>query len=81
MNEGIVAIQDVLNKEFGQPKSENQLIIGFKKIAILCGETPWHLDQRLKSTIHEPNMTLTNGQHFTWFVVSLTPHLRMDLSQ
>jgi len=44
-------------------------------------ETPWDLDKRLKSTIHEANMTLTNGKHWAWFVASLTPHLRMTLSQ
>lgn len=35
----------------------------------------------LKSTIREANMTLTNAQHRAWFVSSLTPHLRMALSQ
>lgn len=44
-------------------------------------ETLWDLDQRLKSTVHEANMTLTDAQHCTWFVVPLTPHLRTDLSQ
>ena len=39
------------------------------------------MDQQLKSTIHEANMTLTNGQHHAWFVESLAPHLRMALSQ
>ena len=48
---------------------------------MLLGETPWDLDQRLKGMIHEANMTLTNAQHCTWFVASLTPHLRMALSQ
>lgn len=48
---------------------------------MLQGENPWDLDQRLKSTIREANMTLTDGQHRAWFVVSLTPHLRMMLSQ
>jgi len=48
---------------------------------MLPGETLWDLDQRLKSTIHEANMTLTDAQHYTWLVASLTPHLRMTLSQ
>lgn len=48
---------------------------------MLLGETPWDLDQRLKSMIHEVNMTLTDGQHRTWFVASLTSHLRTMLSQ
>jgi len=48
---------------------------------MLLGETPWDLDQRLKSTIREANMTLTDGQHHTWFVMSLAPHLQMTLSQ
>ena len=33
----IVAIQDALNKEFGQPKFEAQSIIGFKQIAMMPG--------------------------------------------
>ena len=48
---------------------------------MLPGETQWELDQRLKGMIHEANMTLTEGQHRLWFVASLTPHLRMVLSQ
>ena len=44
------------------------------------GETPWDLDQRLKSTICEANMTLSDAQHSAWFVASLTPYLRMTLS-
>ena len=48
---------------------------------MLPGETPWDLDQPLKSMIREANMTLTDGQHHAWFVASLTPHLRMTLSQ
>jgi len=58
---GIVDIQDPLNKVFSRPKSEAKLIIGFKEIMMLPGETPWELDQRLKCTIHEANMTLTDG--------------------
>jgi len=45
------------------------------------GETPWDLDQRLKSMICKANMTLMDAQHPTWFVASLTPNLRMALSQ
>ena len=48
---------------------------------MLLGETPWELDQRLKCTIREANMTLTDGQHRKWFVASLTPHLRNAMSQ
>lgn len=48
---------------------------------MLPGETPWDLDQRLKSTICRANMTLTDSQHCAWFVVSLTPNLRTTLSQ
>jgi len=48
---------------------------------MLPGETPWELDQRLKYTIREANMNLTDGQQREWFVVSLTPHLRSALSQ
>ena len=80
-NEGIEVIQEVLNKELGQPKSEAQSVIGFKEIVMLPGETPWDLDQRLKSTIREANMTLTDGQHCMWFVASLTPYLRTNLLQ
>lgn len=31
--------------------------------------------------IHEANMTLRYGQHYAWFVASLTLHLRTTLSQ
>lgn len=48
---------------------------------MLPDETPWDLDQRLKSTIHKANMTLTDAKHHAWFVASPTPHLRMALSQ
>lgn len=78
---GIAAIQDALNREFSRPKSETQSVIGFKEIMKLLGETPWDLDQRLKGTIREANMILTDAQHCAWFVASLTPHLRMVLSQ
>jgi len=48
---------------------------------MLLDETPWELDQRLKCMIHEANMTLMDGQHHTWFVALLMPHLRNMLSQ
>ena len=48
---------------------------------MLPGETPWDLEQRLKSTIREANMMLMDTQHRAWFVASLTPHLRMALPQ
>lgn len=48
---------------------------------MLLGETPLDLDQRLKSMIRKANMTLTNAQHCTWFVASLSSHLRTVLSQ
>lgn len=80
-NEGIAEIQDALNKYFGRPKLETRSVIGFKEIVILLGKTSWDLDQSLKRTIREANMTLTNAQHCTWFVPSLTPPLRTTLSQ
>lgn len=48
---------------------------------MLPHKAPWDLDQRLKCTICEDNMTLTDGQHREWFVALLTPHLRNTLSQ
>ena len=48
---------------------------------MLLGETPWDLDQRMKSMIREANVNLMDGQHRTWFVESLTLHLRTTLSQ
>ena len=48
---------------------------------MLPGETPWDLDQRLKSVIREANMTLTDAQHHAWFIASLTPYLKLALSQ
>ena len=39
-NAGITDIQAVLNREFSRPKSETQLIIRFKEIVMLLGETP-----------------------------------------
>jgi len=48
---------------------------------MLLGENPWDLDHRLKGMIQEVDMTLTDGQHLAWFVVSLTPHQRMTLLQ
>ena len=80
-NIGIVDIQATPNREFSRPKSETQLIIGFKEIVMLPGKTPCELDQRLKCMIREANMTLNDGQHHAWFVASLTPHLRTALSQ
>ena len=44
LNPRIAVIQDALNKDFSQPKSETQLVIGFKEITILPSETPWDLD-------------------------------------
>ncbi len=61
MNDGVVDIQAALNKEFSRPKSEAQLIVRFKEIAMQLGETPWELDQRLKCKIREANMNLTDG--------------------
>lgn len=80
-NAGIAEIQNALNREFSQPKSKTQSIIGFKEIAMVPGETPWDLDHRLKSTIRKANMTLTDAQHRAWLVASLTTHLRMVLLQ
>lgn len=48
---------------------------------MISSETRWDLDQTLKSTIHKVNMTLSDAQNYTWFVASLTLHLRMTLSQ
>lgn len=48
---------------------------------MLPRETPWDLDEILKSMIQEANMTLTDAQHHAWFVASLMPHLRTMLSQ
>jgi len=36
--------QTTLNKEFHRPKSETQLVVGFKEIVMRIGETPWELD-------------------------------------
>lgn len=80
-NPGVMNIQTALNRDFSRPKSETQSIIGFKEIMMLLGETPWEFDQRLKGMICEANMTLTDGQHRAWFVASLKPHLKMELSQ
>jgi len=57
----IAEIQVMLNREFSRPKSETQSIIEFKEIAMLLGETHWDLDQRLKITICEANMTLIDA--------------------
>lgn len=40
LNAGISEIHTALNREFSRPKSETQLIIGFKYIVMLLGETP-----------------------------------------
>lgn len=61
LNAAIMEIWEALKKEFNRLKSETQSIIGFKEIAKIPGETPWDLDQRLKSTIHEANMTLSDA--------------------
>lgn len=74
-------IQTTLNGEFNRPKSQAQSIVGFKEIMMKPRETPWDSDQRLKHTIHEANMSLIDGQHCKWFVASLLPHLRVELSQ
>lgn len=74
-------IQATLNREFSRPKYKVQSIVGLKEITMLRGEMPRELDQRLKCTIREANMNLTDGQHSEWFVASLLPHLRSVLSQ
>lgn len=71
----------MLNKEFSRPKSEAQLIVGFKEITMKLGKKIWELYQSLKCEIYEANMNLTNGQHCELFVASLLPHLRVVLSQ
>lgn len=81
LNVGIMEIQIALNREFNRPKSKTLSIIGFKEITMLPSETPWDLDQRLKGIVREANMTLTNAHHHSWFVVLLSPHLRIVLSQ
>lgn len=81
LNARIAEIQDTLNKDFSQLKSETQLIIRFKEIAMLPNETLCDLDQCLKSMIREANMMLSDVQHHSWFVASLTPHLRTTLSK
>jgi len=69
-----------LDKEFSNPKSESQSIVGFKEITMTASETPWELDQILKCVIREANMQLTDSQHSEWFIASLLPHLRIALS-
>lgn len=78
---GITTIKNALNKEFGNPKLGAHSAIGFKDIVMMPRETPWNLDQTLKSVICEANMKQTNEQHCTWFMASLTPHLRMAMSK
>jgi len=58
---GIANIHMELKKEFNWPKSESQSVVGFEEITMMLGETPWDLDQRLKSTIREANMFLTDA--------------------
>jgi len=48
---------------------------------MLPSETAWELDRRMKCTIREANMNLTDGQHHEWFVASLLLYLRSALSQ
>lgn len=48
--------KDALNKEFSKPKSDSQLVIGFKEIMMRVDEMPWDLDQRLKCQIQEAHM-------------------------
>ena len=78
---GIADIHTELTKDFSRPKSEAQSIVGFKEITMMPGETLWDLDQRLKSTICEANMTVIDAQHHAWFIASLTPYLKSALSQ
>ena len=47
---------------------------------MLPSKNLWDLDQRIKSMICEVNMTLIDAHHRTWFVISLTPHLRTTLT-
>lgn len=47
----------------------------------MLGETPWDLEQRLKSVIREANMTLTDEHHCAWFITSLMPYLKSALLQ
>lgn len=61
LNTTLADILTTLNKEFSRPKLEVQSIVGFKEIAMKPSETPWDLDQRLKCTIREAIMNLTNG--------------------
>ena len=55
--------KSALSKEFSKPKSDLQLVVGFKQITMRVDETSWELDQRLKYVIHEANMWLIDGQH------------------
>lgn len=75
----LVDIQTALNNEFSRTKSKSQSIVGFKEIMMNPGETPWGLDWRLKCTIRETNMNLTDVRHYEYFVASLLPHLRVSL--
>lgn len=73
----IADIHTELRKEFNQPKSESQSVVGFKDITMNPGETPWDLDQMLKITICEANMTLTDPQHCAWFIASVMPYIEI----
>ncbi len=52
----LVDTKATLNKEFSKPKSDSQLVVGFKEITMSVDETPWELDQSLKCVIREANM-------------------------
>lgn len=81
LKSALADIQTALNKESSRPMSKAQSIVGFKETMMKPGETPWDVDQRLKCTICEANMNLTDGKHHKWFVASVLPHLRVVLSQ
>lgn len=57
----LVDTQTALNKEFGKPNFESQLVVGFKEIMTRPSEMPWELDQRLKCQIHEANMNISDN--------------------
>jgi len=63
------------------PKSDSRSVIGFKEIMMRFNETSWEFDHRLKCQIREANMQIIDSQHREWFIVSLLPHLRINLSQ
>ena len=47
----LVGTKAVLNKDFSKPKSDSQLVVGFKESMMRVDEMPWELDQRLKCVI------------------------------